>query len=143
MFEESRINVAAMAVGIARAAFEIALEYAKERTQFGQPINRFEGVSFKLADMATRISASRLLTWQAAWLANQGKRFNQESAMAKFFASEAASFVTDNAIQILGGYGYMREYLVEKLHRDARVFRIFEGTSEIMRLIVARELARK
>jgi acyl-CoA dehydrogenase len=143
MFEESRLNVAAMAIGIAKAALEIAVEYAKERVQFGQPINRFEGVSFKLADMATQINASRLLTWHAAWLANEGKHFNKEAAMAKLFATETASFTTDMAIQILGGYGYMREYLVEKLHRDARVFRIFEGTSEIMRMIVARELARK
>jgi alkylation response protein AidB-like acyl-CoA dehydrogenase len=90
-----------------------------------------------------QIDAGRLLTWRAAWLANQGKRFNRESAMAKCFASEAASMVTDAAIQILGGYGYMHEYMVEKLHRDARVFRIFEGTSEIMRLIVARELGRE
>jgi acyl-CoA dehydrogenase len=143
MFEESRINVAAMAVGIARAALEIALDYAKERKQFGQSIIKFEGISFKLADMAMQIDAARLLTWRAAWLANQGKKFNRESAMAKCFASEAASMVTDNAIQILGGYGYMHEYMVEKLHRDARVFRIFEGTSEIMRLIVARELGRE
>jgi len=142
MFEESRINVASMAIGIGRAALEIALDYAKERSQFGQPIIKFQGVSFKLADMAMQIEAARLLVWRAAWLANQGRKFNKESAMAKCMASEAASFITDLAIQILGGYGYMREYLVEKLHRDARVFRLFEGTSEVMRLIMARELER-
>lgn len=142
MFEESRINVAAMAVGIAQAAFEIALDYAKERNQFGKPISKFEGVSFQLADMAMQIEAARLMTWKAAWLCNHGRRFNKQSAMAKCLASETASRVTDMAIQILGGYGYMKDYLVEKLHRDARVFRIFEGTSEVMRIITSRELVR-
>lgn len=140
MFDESRIMVAALAIGIARAAMEIAVEYAGQRSQFGKPISHFEGVSFQLADMAMNIDAARLLTWRAAWLATQGKKMTKESAMAKCFATEMSNRVTDQAIQILGGYGYMTEYLVEKLYRDARVFRIFEGTSEIMRLIIAREL---
>ncbi len=144
MFDESRIMVGALALGIARSALEAAIRYSDERKQFGKPLKAFEGVSFKLADMATRLDAARLLTWRAAWLAsNDGRRFTKESAMAKCYATEAASWITDQAIQILGGYGYMHEYLVEKLYRDSRVFRIFEGTSEIMRLIVSRELFRK
>lgn len=142
MFDESRIMVAALALGISRAAMEIAVEYADQRTQFGSKLNRFEGVSFKLADMAMRIDAAKLLTWRAAWLASQGFKMSKESAMAKCYATEAANFVTDRAIQILGGYGYMKEYLVEKMYRDARVFRIFEGSSEIMRLVISRELYR-
>jgi alkylation response protein AidB-like acyl-CoA dehydrogenase len=142
MFDESRIMVAALAIGIARAAMEIAVEYAGQRSQFGKPISHFEGVSFQLADMAMNIDAARLLTWRAAWLATQEKKMTKESAMAKCFATEMSNQVTDRAIQILGGYGYMTEYLVEKLYRDARVFRIFEGTSEIMRLIIARELSK-
>lgn len=142
MFDESRIMVAALALGIARAAMEIAVDYAGQRSQFGKTLNKFEGVSFPLAEMATRIDAARLLTWRAAWLATQGKRITRESAMAKLYAAETANWVADRAIQVLGGYGYMHEYLVEKLYRDARVFRIFEGTSEIMRLVVARELYR-
>jgi butyryl-CoA dehydrogenase len=142
MFDESRIMVGALGVGIARAAMEIAVEYAGQRSQFGKTINNFEGISFKLADMAMRVDAARLLTWRAAALANSGRRMTRESAMAKCYATEASNWVTDQAIQVLGGYGYMTEYLVEKLYRDARVWRIFEGTSEIMRLIIARELYR-
>ncbi len=144
MFDESRIMVGALALGIARSALETAIRYSDERKQFGKPLKAFEGISFKLAEMATRLDAARLLTWRAAWLAsNDGRRFTKESAMAKCYATEAASWITDQAIQILGGYGYMHEYLVEKLYRDSRIFRIFEGTSEIMRLIVSRELFRK
>lgn len=142
MFDESRIMVAALAIGIARAAYEIAREYAAQRSQFGRTLNKFQGVSFKLAEMATRIDAARLLTWRAGWLATEGKRMTKHSAMAKFYAGETANWVCDQAIQILGGYGYMTEYLVEKLYRDARVFRIFEGTSEIMQLVISRELYR-
>jgi acyl-CoA dehydrogenase len=142
MFDESRIMVAALANGIARAGLEIARDYANERSQFGKKLVNFEGISFKLADMATRIDAARLLTWRAAWMANHGVRMTKESAMAKMYATEMANYVTDQAIQILGGYGYMKEYLVEKLYRDARVFRIFEGTSEVMRLVISRELYR-
>lgn len=142
MFDESRIMVASLALGIARAALEIAVEYAGQRSQFGKSLNKFEGISFKLSDMAMRLDAARLLTWRAAWLATQGKRMTKESAMAKCYAAEAAHWICDQALQVLGGYGYMREYLVEKLCRDSRIFRIFEGTSEIMRLIVSRELYR-
>ena len=142
MFDESRIMVASLALGIARAALEIAVDYAGQRSQFGRAINKFEGVSFKLADMAMRLDAARLLTWRAAWLANQGRSMTKESAMAKCHAAEAAHWICDQALQVLGGYGYMREYLVEKLYRDSRIFRIFEGTSEIMRLIISRELYR-
>ncbi len=140
MFDESRIMVSGMALGIARAALEIAVDYAAQRVQFGSKLNRFEGISFKLADMATRLEAARLLVWKAAAVATQGKRVTLESAMAKCFAADAASWITDQAIQILGGYGYMKEYLAEKLYRDARIYKIFEGTGEIMRLIIAREL---
>lgn len=140
MFDESRIMVAAQALGIARAAFEIARDYADQRTQFGKKLTNFEGISFKLADMATRIDAARLLTWRAAWMATRGLKMSKESAMAKMYAGETASYVTDQAIQILGGYGYIKEYLVEKLFRDARVYRIFEGTAEVMRLVISREL---
>jgi len=142
MFDESRIMVGALGVGIARAAMEIAIEYAGQRSQFGKTLNKFEGVSFKLADMAMRVDAARLLTWQAAAMANSGRRMSKESAMAKCYATETANWVTDQAIQVLGGYGYMTEYLVEKMYRDARVWRIFEGTSEIMRLVISRELYR-
>lgn len=142
MFDESRIMVASLALGIARAALEIAVDYAGQRSQFGRSINKFEGISFKLADMAMRLDAARLLTWRAAWLANQGRRMTKESAMAKCCAAEAAHWICDQALQVLGGYGYMREYLVEKFYRDSRIFRIFEGTSEIMRLIISRELYR-
>ncbi|MBU4563604.1 MAG: acyl-CoA dehydrogenase family protein [Proteobacteria bacterium] len=142
MFDESRIMVAALALGIARAALEIAVDYAGQRVQFSKSLNKFEGISFKLSDMAMRLDAARLLTWRAAWLAGQGKRMTRQSAMAKCYAAETAHWVCDQALQILGGYGYMREYLVEKLYRDSRIFRIFEGTSEIMRLIIARELYR-
>ncbi|MFH1058380.1 MAG: acyl-CoA dehydrogenase family protein [Pseudomonadota bacterium] len=142
MFDESRIMVAALALGIARAALEIAVEYSGQRKQFGRSLNQFQGVSFKLADMAMRLEAARLLTWRAAWLASENQRMTKESAMAKCYAAEAAHWICDQAIQVLGGYGYMREFLLEKLYRDSRVFRIFEGTSEIMRLIVARELTK-
>jgi alkylation response protein AidB-like acyl-CoA dehydrogenase len=143
MFDESRIMVAGMALGIARAALEIALEYADQRVQFGNKLSRFEGISFKLADMAMRLQAARLLTWQAAAKATKGQSCSMESAMAKCYATETASFVTDQTLQILGGYGYMKDSLVEKLYRDARIFRIFEGTSEIMRLVICRELYKK
>ena len=143
MFDESRIMVASLALGIARAALEIAVDYAGTRSQFGKTINKFEGISFKLADMATRLDAARLLTWRAAWMATHDMRMTQQSAMAKCYAAEAACWICDQAIQVLGGYGYMKEYLVEKFYRDSRIFRIFEGTSEIMRLIIARELYRK
>jgi len=135
--DAGRIGIGAQAVGIAQAAYEAALKYAKERQQFGQPIAHFQAIQWMLADMATRIEAARLLTLKAALKKDAGERFTKEAAMAKLFASETASWVTDLAIQIHGGYGYMKEYPVERYYRDARITRIYEGTSEIQRLVIA------
>jgi alkylation response protein AidB-like acyl-CoA dehydrogenase len=139
----SRITVGAEAVGISRAAFETALKYAKERQQFGEPIANLQAIQWMLADMATQIDAARLLTYRAAHLCDQGRPFIKEAAMAKVFASEAAGFVTGKALQIHGGYGYTRDYPVERYFRDARITEIYEGTSEIMRLTIARSLLRE
>jgi alkylation response protein AidB-like acyl-CoA dehydrogenase len=141
-FEASRPSVAAQAVGIARAAYEVALDYAKTREQFGRPIVDNQGVAFTLADMKTRIDAARLLTWRAAWMARNEKPFeNAEGSMSKLVAGETAVWVTEQAIQVLGGNGYTREYPVERMHRDAKIYTIFEGTSEIQRLIIARSVS--
>ncbi len=140
-FERTRPTVGAMAVGVARAAFEYARDYACEREQFGRKIGEFQAVAFKLADMKARIDAARLLVYRAGWMARNGKSFDSaEGSMAKLVASEAAVYVTDEAIQILGGNGYTREYPVERMHRDAKIFTIFEGTSEIQRLVMARAI---
>ncbi|MFJ6633408.1 acyl-CoA dehydrogenase family protein [Streptomyces sp. NPDC091376] len=141
-FEASRPAVGAMAVGTARAAYEYALEYAKEREQFGRPIIDNQGVAFQLADMRTQIDAARLLVWRASWMAVSGKPFTAaEGSMSKLFASEVAKKVTAQAVQILGGNGFTREYPVERMHRDAAIYTIFEGTSEIQRLVIARTLS--
>jgi len=141
-FEASRPTVGAQAVGIARAAYEYSLDYAKERTQFKRPIIENQAVAFKLADMKTRIDAARLLVHRAAWMGRVGKHFdNGEGSMSKLFAGETAVWVTEQAIQILGGYGYIRDYPVERWHRDAKIYTIFEGTSEIQRLIIARAIS--
>jgi alkylation response protein AidB-like acyl-CoA dehydrogenase len=141
-FERTRPTVGAQAVGIARAAYEVALDYAKTREQFGRPIIENQGIAFKLADMKTRIDASRLLVWRAAWMARQGKSFEAaEGSQCKLFAGETAVWVTEQAIQILGGNGYTREYPVERMHRDAKIYTIFEGTSEIQRLVIARSIS--
>jgi alkylation response protein AidB-like acyl-CoA dehydrogenase len=138
-FEASRPSVAAMAVGVGRAAVEYAAEYARTRVQFGRPIGQNQGVAFQLADMAAAVDAARLLTWRAAWMARNGKAFDRaEGSMSKLFAAETAVRVTEQAIQILGGNGYTREYPVERWHRDAKIFTIFEGTSEIQRMIIGR-----
>ncbi|RCV57451.1 acyl-CoA dehydrogenase family protein [Marinitenerispora sediminis] len=138
-FEASRPTVGAMAVGCARAAFECARDYAGEREQFGRPIGDNQAVAFTLADMATRIDAARLLVWRAAWLSRTGRDFRQaEGSMSKLFASETAVWVTQEAVRILGGNGYTREFPAERWHRDAAVFTIFEGASEIQRLIIGR-----
>jgi alkylation response protein AidB-like acyl-CoA dehydrogenase len=138
-FEASRPAVAAMAVGVARAATEFATEYARTRVQFGRPIGQNQGVAFQLADMAASVDAARLLTWRAAWMARAGKPFDHaEGSMSKLVAGETAVRVTEQAIQILGGNGYTREYPVERWHRDAKIFTIFEGTSEIQRMIIGR-----
>ncbi|MHB8243812.1 MAG: acyl-CoA dehydrogenase family protein [Acidimicrobiales bacterium] len=141
-FEASRPSVAAQAVGIARAAYEYALEYAKERQTFGKPIIEHQSIAFKLADMKTRIDASRLLYQRAAWMGMNGKPYLAgEGSMSKLFAGETAVWVTEQAIQILGGYGYVREYPVERWYRDSKIYTIFEGTSEIQRLIIARAIS--
>ncbi|MEU7642495.1 MULTISPECIES: acyl-CoA dehydrogenase family protein [unclassified Streptomyces] len=141
-FEASRPAVGAMAVGTARAAYEEALEYARTREQFGRPIIDNQGVAFQLADMRTQIDAARLLVWRASWMAVTGKKFESaEGSMSKLFASETAKKVTAQAIQILGGNGFTREYPVERMHRDAAIYTIFEGTSEIQRLVIARTLS--
>jgi alkylation response protein AidB-like acyl-CoA dehydrogenase len=141
-FEASRPAVGAMAVGTARAAYEYALEYATGREQFGRPIIDNQGVAFQLADMRTRIDAARLLVWRASWMATAGRPFTSaEGSMSKLFASETAKKVTAQAIQILGGNGYTREYPVERMHRDSAIYTIFEGTSEIQRLVIARTLS--
>jgi alkylation response protein AidB-like acyl-CoA dehydrogenase len=141
-FERTRPTVGAQAVGIARAAYEVALDYAKTREQFGRPIIENQGIAFKLADMKTRIDASRLLVGRAAWMARQGKTFEAaEGSQCKLFAGETAVWVTEQAIQILGGNGYTREYPVERMHRDAKIYTIFEGTSEIQRLVISRAIS--
>jgi acyl-CoA dehydrogenase len=137
-----RSGVAALSVGLARTALEHATAYAKEREQFGAPIMVNQGVSFMLADMAIKVEAARLLTWQAAWLADTGARATAESAMAKCFASDAAMDVATCAVQILGGKGYMRDYPVEKLMRDAKLLQIYEGTNQIQRMVIARRLGK-
>ncbi|MGX9670536.1 acyl-CoA dehydrogenase family protein [Mycobacterium sp. HM-7] len=138
-FERTRPTVGAMAVGVARAAYEYALEYACQREQFGKKIGEFQAIAFKLADMKARIDAARLLVWRAGWMARNNVPFeNAEGSMAKLVASETAVYVTDEAIQILGGNGYTRDYPVERMHRDAKIFTIFEGTSEIQRLVISR-----
>jgi alkylation response protein AidB-like acyl-CoA dehydrogenase len=140
-FEATRPAVGAQALGVARAAYEIALDYAKERVAFGKPIIMNQSIAFKLANMATQIDASRLLIWRAAWLARNGGFKNAEGSMSKYYASETAVRVTEEAIQILGGYGYTREYDVERMHRDAKIHTIFEGTSEIQQLVIARAIS--
>jgi len=135
----ARAGVAAMAVGVARAAYEHAAEYGRQRVQFGQPIAMNQAIYFLLADMATDIEAARLLTWKAAWLADQGKRNTMESSFAKAFAADLAMRAATDAVQIFGGYGYMKDYPVEKLMRDAKLLQIFEGTSQIQRMVIAKE----
>ncbi len=137
-----RIGIAAQAVGIARGAFEEARRYARERQQFGRAIAEFQTIQFYLADMAVEIDAARLLTWKAAWKKQQGGRYSLEAAQAKLFASEAAQRVTNKALQIHGGYGYTREYNVERYFRDARITEIYEGTSEIQKLVIADQILR-
>ena len=141
-FEATRPAVGAQALGVARAAYEYSLEYAKERHAFGQPIIMNQAIAFKLADMKMEIDAARLLVHRAAWMAATRKQFVAgEGSMSKLKAGEVAVWVTEQAIQILGGYGYTREYPVERWHRDAKIFTIFEGTSEIQRLVISRNIS--
>ena len=137
--EASRPLVAAGAIGVARAAYEYALEYARRRKAFGKPIGSFQGIRFLLADMKTKIEAARLLTWRAAWMRDQGMPMNKEASYAKLFAADMAMEVTTDAVQILGGTGYMKDEPVEKWMRDAKVFQIWEGTSQVQRLVISRE----
>jgi alkylation response protein AidB-like acyl-CoA dehydrogenase len=141
-FEMSRPSVGAQAVGIARAAYEYALDYARERRQFNRAIIENQAIAFKLADMKMRTDAARLLCWRAAWMAANRKKFEAgEGSQSKLFAGETAVWVTEQAIQILGGYGYIREHPVERWYRDAKIYTIFEGTSEIQRLVIARAIS--
>ncbi|KPV42790.1 acyl-CoA dehydrogenase [Alicyclobacillus ferrooxydans] len=135
-----RNGIAAQAVGIAQGAFEQARDYAKQRVQFGKPISDLQAIQFKLADMATKIEASRLLTYQAAWLESSGLPYGQASAMSKVFASDTAMEVTTEAVQVFGGYGFIREYPVERMMRDAKITQIYEGTNEIQRMVIARHI---
>jgi acyl-CoA dehydrogenase len=141
-FEASRPTVGAQAVGIARAAYEYALDYAKERRQFGKAIIENQAIAFALADMKMEIDAARLLVWRAAWMGRSGHKFeNAEGSMSKLKAGEVAVWATERAIQILGGNGYTREFPVERMHRDAKIYTIFEGTSEIQRLVISRAIS--
>jgi alkylation response protein AidB-like acyl-CoA dehydrogenase len=140
VLDGGRISIAALSLGIAKGAYEAALQYSKERYQFDQPIARFQGISFKLADMATEIMAAELLTMQAADLKNQKLPVTREAAMAKYFASEIAVKTANEAVQVFGGYGYTKDFPVEKFYRDAKLCTIGEGTSEIQKLVIAREI---
>jgi alkylation response protein AidB-like acyl-CoA dehydrogenase len=135
-----RIGIAAQALGIASGAYELALAYSKERKAFGKPISQHQAIQFKLADMATQIEAARLLVFKAAWLKDEGEDYAQASAMAKLYASEVAMNVTIEAVQVHGGYGYVKEYHVERLMRDAKITQIYEGTSEIQRIVISRNV---
>ena len=140
ILDGGRISIAALSVGTAQGAHDIALGYSKQRKQFGRPISEFQAIQFKLADMAGQIDAARLLTLRAAWMKDRGERVTKESAIAKLYASEAAAEVCGEAVQILGGYGFIKEYRVEKFYRDVKLCTIGEGTSEIQRLVIARQL---
>ncbi|MBM3755075.1 MAG: acyl-CoA dehydrogenase [Acidobacteria bacterium] len=140
VLDGGRISIAALSVGIAQGAFDAALRYAKQRKQFGRFISEFQAIQFKLADMATEIDAARLLVMRSAWLKDQGKSVNRESAMAKLYASEIAVRVCNEAVQIHGGYGFTKDYPVEKFYRDVKLMTIGEGTSEIQKLVIARQL---
>jgi acyl-CoA dehydrogenase len=141
-FEATRPSVGAQAVGIARAAWEFARDYAKDRVAFGRPIIEHQAVAFMLADMAMETDAARLLVWRAAWMGRTGQPFvHAEGSMSKLKGGEVAVKVTEQAIQVLGGYGYVKDFPVEKWHRDAKIYTLFEGTSEIQRLVISRALA--
>ncbi len=142
-FDITRTHIGAAAVGVARAAYEYALDYGHERRQFGKPIASFQAIAFMLADMAMQIDAARLMTWRAGWLYDAGLPCTTEASMAKAFAADVAMQVTTNAVQVLGGYGYSREYPVEKWMRDAKIMQIYEGTAQIQRLVISRRLKAK
>jgi butyryl-CoA dehydrogenase len=140
--DAGRIGIAAQALGIAQAAYEKSVEYSQGRIQFKRPISQFQGISFKLAEMSTKIDAARLLIYRAAFTKDKGVRYSKESARANYYASKIARQVTQEAIQIHGGYGYMKDLPLERYYRDAKVTEIYEGTSEIMKLIIAQQILR-
>jgi len=140
VLDGGRISIAALSLGMAQGAYDAALKYSKQRRQFGRPISEFQAIQNKLVDMATDIDAARLMNYRAAWMLDHGKRVTRESAMAKLFASEAAVRIADEAVQIHGGYGFIKDYPVEKFYRDVKLCTIGEGTSEIQRLVIARQL---
>jgi butyryl-CoA dehydrogenase len=140
VLDAGRIGIAAQALGIGQAAFEASRDYALEREQFGKPLARHQAIQFMIADMGTRLEAARLLTFKAALKKQRKERFSLEAAMAKLYASESATWVTYKAIQVYGGYGYMKEYNVERYFRDAKITEIYEGTSEVQRMVIARHM---
>jgi alkylation response protein AidB-like acyl-CoA dehydrogenase len=140
ILDGGRISIAALALGMARGAYEAALAYSKQREQFGKPISEFQAVQHMLAEMGTRLDAASLLVYRAAWMKDQGMKTTLESSMAKLYASEIGVYVADRALQIFGGYGYVKDFPVEKFYRDMKLCTIGEGTSEIQRLVIAREL---
>ncbi len=143
ILDGGRISIAALALGMARGAYEAAIQYATEREQFGRSIAEFQAIQFMLADMATQIDAASLLVYRAAWMKDQGLRVTRESAMAKLFASEMGVSVADKALQIFGGYGFVKDFPAEKFYRDMKLCTIGEGTSEIQRIVIARELLKQ
>lgn len=140
ILDGGRIAIAALSLGIGQGALDASIKYAKERKQFGKPLADFQGIQFKLSDMATELDAARLLTYKAAWLKDQGRDINLQAAMAKYYASEAATRATGEAIQIHGGYGFIKEFPVEKLYRDVKLMTIGEGTSEVQKMVIARNI---
>ena len=140
VLDGGRISIASLGLGIAKGAYQASVKYAKEREQFGKPISKFQGIAFKLADMATKIEAGELLTFQAADMKNREKKVTNQSSIAKYYTSETAVEVSTDAVQIFGGYGYTKEFPVEKFYRDSKLCTIGEGTSEIQKLVIAREL---
>lgn len=141
--DAGRIGIASQALGIAQASLDVAVEYATKRTAFGQPISKLQAIQQKLADMALRLESARLLTWRAAWLKDQHKPYTKEAAMAKLAASEAATYCSHQAIQVLGGMGYVSDMPAERHYRDARITEIYEGTSEIQKLVIAGSLIKE
>jgi alkylation response protein AidB-like acyl-CoA dehydrogenase len=138
--DSGRLSIAAMGLGLAQGAYEMALAYAKERQQFGKPISKFQAIAFKLADMATKIELARNLLYKACWLKDNDQPFGKEAAMSKLYCSEIAKEVADDAVQIHGGYGLMQEYDIERFYRDQRILQIGEGTSEIQRMVISRHI---
>jgi len=143
ILDGGRISIAALALGIAKGAYEASVKYAQERQQFGKPIASFQGISFKLADMVTKIEAAELLTRKAGDMKNQGLKMTKEGAMAKYYASEISVEVSTDAVQIFGGYGYTKDFPVEKFYRDSKLCTIGEGTSEIQKIVIAREVLKE